>query len=152
MSHRSDPAPAPFTAPERDLLRRELCQHFGEDPRIADGIFLRTWRGGERRGQPKIPLALLVNGQSASASEIVAGALKNLDRAVIVGSRTFGKGSVQVLYDNDDGSALKLTAARDVEADAEHSATDARAAAATQAVGVEKPLLRHRRSSFLARG
>ncbi|MFI5288948.1 MAG: S41 family peptidase, partial [Polyangia bacterium] len=42
----------------------------------------------------------------------VAGGLKNLDRAVIIGSRTFGKGSVQVLYDNDDGSALKLTIAQ----------------------------------------
>jgi hypothetical protein len=49
------PAPTPFTAPERDLLRRELCRHFGEDPAIADGIFLRTWRTGERRNQPKIP-------------------------------------------------------------------------------------------------
>jgi hypothetical protein len=47
-----------FTAPERDLLRRELCRHFGEDPSIADGIFLRTWRGGERRNQPKIPPAV----------------------------------------------------------------------------------------------
>src|SRR5437764_10915385 len=53
MSRQSDPTP--FTAPERDLLRRELCRHFGEDPAIADGIFLRTWRTGERRNQPKIP-------------------------------------------------------------------------------------------------
>ena len=36
-----------FTTKERDLIRRELCRHFGQDPRIADGIFLRTWRGGE---------------------------------------------------------------------------------------------------------
>jgi hypothetical protein len=51
-------APSPFTAPERDLLRREFCRRFGQDPAIADGIFLRTWRGGEKRGRPKIPPAL----------------------------------------------------------------------------------------------
>ena len=48
----------PFTTKERDLLRRELCQHFGQDPSIAEGIFLRTWRGGERRGEPRIPPAI----------------------------------------------------------------------------------------------
>ena len=41
MSRPSKPAPSPFTAPERDLLRRELGRHFGQDPAIADGIFLR---------------------------------------------------------------------------------------------------------------
>jgi carboxyl-terminal processing protease len=70
----------------------------------------------EKRAKPegterRYPMAVLVSSQSASASEIVAGALKNLDRAVIVGTRTFGKGTVQVLYDNKDGSALKLTIA-----------------------------------------
>jgi hypothetical protein len=58
MSSRSECPAVPFTAPERDLLRRELCRHFGQDPSIADGLFLRTWRGGERRGQPKIPPAV----------------------------------------------------------------------------------------------
>jgi hypothetical protein len=58
MTSRPKPAQSPFTAPERDLLRHELCRHFGEDPSIADGLFLRTWRGGERRGQPKIPPAV----------------------------------------------------------------------------------------------
>ncbi len=55
------------------------------------------------------PLVVLVNSNSASASEIVAGAMKNLGRGLVVGAPTFGKGSVQVLYDNRDGSKLKLT-------------------------------------------
>jgi carboxyl-terminal processing protease len=60
----------------------------------------------------EIPLAILVNGRSASASEIVSGALQDLDRAVILGSRSFGKGLVQRSVDLTYGTQLKVTISR----------------------------------------
>ncbi|MGC4000576.1 MAG: S41 family peptidase [Anaeromyxobacter sp.] len=99
---------------------------------ISRGVIVKTVGSGhaqsindvreadpDRADRTDLPLVVLVNNGSASASEIVAGALKNNNRALIVGRQTFGKGSVQVLYEypalqqkRDEPAALKLTIAQ----------------------------------------
>src|SRR3954449_4205294 len=49
---------SPFTPPERDLIRLELMPRFGQEPDLANGLFLRTWRAGPQKGEPKIPKAI----------------------------------------------------------------------------------------------
>ena len=67
----------------------------------------------ETDGEPlRMPIAVLINSGSASAAEVVTGALKDTGRAVIVGERSFGKGSVQSVFTLENGEGMRLTTAR----------------------------------------
>ena len=77
-----------------------------------EGNVVAEWQASSGGLAVDLPLAVLVDGASASGSEVLAGALQDHGRAPLIGTKTYGKGSVQLIYELSDGSALYVTSAR----------------------------------------
>lgn len=96
----------------------EVCDLFFDQGELIAYTQGRTpesreeYRAESKHGPRRYPIAVLVDGGTASAAEIVSGALKDTKRAVIVGEKTFGKGSVQSIIETQNGEGLRLTTAR----------------------------------------
>lgn len=93
------------------LTAGDLVHTVGPDGDAVAGLAERLWASDDNT-EPEVPIVVLQNQRTASGAEILGGALRELDRAVLLGDRSYGKGTVQKVYNLDAATRLKLTVAR----------------------------------------
>lgn len=93
------------------LTAGDLVHTVGPDGDAVSGLAERLWASDDNT-EPEAPIVVLQNQRTASGAEILGGALRELDRAVLIGDRSYGKGTVQKVYNLDPYTRLKLTVAR----------------------------------------